>query len=230
MTRYNHFTTTIENLTVHFIHQKSREPNAITLILNHGWPSSFLEFLPIVNQLTKKANTSTGTPVAFDVIVPSLPGFAFSSAPPQNWTTADTARVFHTLMTKGLGYDKYATFGTDLGSIVSYNLYEAYNTSVRAAHFSMIPFLPPTAEEIAAENITLSSAAQAQLSRWEDSLATGLGYLNEQTTKVGGPRVIILAIDMCLTVILIAAKYDRAGAARQSGRTAGVDRREVHCM
>ncbi|KAK4034784.1 Alpha/Beta hydrolase protein [Parachaetomium inaequale] len=188
---YNHFTTTIENLTVHFLHHKSSQPNAIPLILNHGWPGSFLEFLPVIDQLTKKAKTSTGRPVAFDVVVPSLPGYAFSSAPPKNWTAAGTARIFHTLMTQGLGYERYATSSTDLGSVVSYSLYETYNTSVRAAHFTMIPFYPLTAEQVAAQNITLSPAEQAQLDRWMEMVATGNAYYYVQTTK---PNTIGLAL------------------------------------
>jgi hypothetical protein len=74
---------------------------------------AFDEFGPVIKPLTQKAQTSTGRNVSFDVIVPSLPGFTFSSAPPANWTVDDTARIFNTLMVDVLGYKKYTTHGTD---------------------------------------------------------------------------------------------------------------------
>ncbi|KAJ4864059.1 alpha/beta hydrolase fold domain-containing protein [Trichoderma breve] len=118
LNRYHHFTAKIENLDVHFIHEKSNEPDAIPLILYHGWPGSFLEFIPLIKNLTQKAKTSTGKHVSFDVIVPSLPGFAFSSAPGANWTVDDSARVFNTLMTKVLGYKTYAVHATGSGYFI----------------------------------------------------------------------------------------------------------------
>jgi pimeloyl-ACP methyl ester carboxylesterase len=138
----NQFTSNIEGLILHFIHERSSDPHAIPLLLNHGWPGSFLEFTPIIKELTKVATTSTGKPISFHVVVPSLPGFAFSSAPPANWTLEDTARIQHTLMTQILGYKEFATHGTDYGSGPAYTLYANYSRSTRAAHFTFIPFLP----------------------------------------------------------------------------------------
>lgn len=74
---------------------------------------SFHEFIPVISPLTQSANTSPGKNVSFHVVVPSLPGFTFSSAPPANWTIDDTGRIFNTLMTEVLGYPKYALHGTD---------------------------------------------------------------------------------------------------------------------
>ncbi|KAJ0419605.1 alpha/beta-hydrolase [Aspergillus carlsbadensis] len=192
LNKFNHYTAEIEGLEIHFIHQKSQAPDAIPLVLLHGWPGSFLEFVPIINNLTKEATTAAGKPVAFDVIVPSLPGYAFSSVPPMEWTNADTARVFNTLMTKVLCYDTYATFGTDWGAGVAYSLYDRFNTTVRAAHLAFLPFLPLTSEQLAAENITLSSPLeefeQAIAEEWTRS---GSGYFVEQSTK---PNTIGLAL------------------------------------
>lgn len=187
--RFHHYTAHIEGLDVHFIHEKSSAKDAIPLLLLHGWPGSFLEFVPIINELTKVAKTSSGKQVSFDIIVPSLPGFAFSSAPPTNWTIQDTARVFNTLLTDVLGYDTYATFGTDWGSGVAYALYNQFNTTVRAAHLAFIPFYPLTQEQLAAENITLSALEdfeEASTIEWNNS---GLGYFVEQTTKVSTNQV-----------------------------------------
>ncbi|KAJ7141268.1 Alpha/Beta hydrolase protein [Mycena epipterygia] len=88
----NHYTVKIGGQTVHSVHEKSTDPNAIPVILLHGWPGSFQEFLPVIKPLTE-----TSANVSFNVVVPSL---VFSSAPPFNWTVEDTARIFNTLMTE----------------------------------------------------------------------------------------------------------------------------------
>jgi pimeloyl-ACP methyl ester carboxylesterase len=182
--RFHHFKVDIENLTVHFIHEKSTAPNAIPLILHHGWPGSFLEFVPLVKSLTQESVTSDGKAVAFDVIVPSLPGFAISSPPPENWTVDDTARVFNTLMTDVLGYSKYATHGTDWGCGVSYSLYDNFNASVRAAHFAFLPFFPLQPDALAAQNISLSALEQSEEENYISWSTVGNGYFSEQSTKV----------------------------------------------
>ena len=174
----------MEGLTVHFIHEKSGVPGAIPLVLLHGWPGSFLEFLPVITKLREKAVTTAGKSVTFDVVVPSLPGFAFSSAPPVNWTVDDTARILHTLMTEALGYKTFSVHGTDWGSAVAYSLYANFNTSVRAAHFAFLPFLPLLSEDLATQNITLSPLEQLEVKNSDPWVTTGSGHFLEQKTKV----------------------------------------------
>ncbi|PVH93144.1 alpha/beta-hydrolase [Periconia macrospinosa] len=192
MNRLKHFTSSIEGLTLHFIHERSSDPDAIPLLLNHGWPGSFLEFTPIIKELTQSAKTSTGKRVSFHIVVPSLPGFAFSSAPPANWTLEDTARVQHTLMTEILGYERFATHGTDYGSGPAYTLYANYSQSTRAAHFTFVPFLPLLPEQLAESNITLNGslekAEQSNALVWR---TTGSAYFSEQATK---PNTVGLAL------------------------------------
>ncbi|KAF7591418.1 hypothetical protein BBP40_001579 [Aspergillus hancockii] len=180
---FKHFTAVIEGLTIHFIHAKSNASNAIPLILLHGWPGSFLEFVPIIDQLTENATTSAGKPVSFDVIVPSLPGYAFSSPPPLNWTIRDTARVFNTLMTDVLRYETYAIHGTDWGSAISYISYDQFNETIGAAHFAFLPFHPQHPDQLAAENITLSELEKVEEQNVMNWATTGDGYFMEQTTK-----------------------------------------------
>ncbi|KAJ7761013.1 Alpha/Beta hydrolase protein [Mycena metata] len=176
------FTVVIEGLTVHFVHEKSKNPDAIPLIALHGWPGSFDEFSPVIKPLTQVSSVN-GTTVSYNVVVPSLPGFTFSSAPPANWTINDTARIFNTLMTEVLGYPTYVVHGTDWGSCVAYSLYSSFNTTVRAAHFVFLPFLPPSAQEIAANNITLSDIQKIAVQQTTEWSTTGNGYFLEQTTK-----------------------------------------------
>ncbi|KAJ7652022.1 alpha/beta-hydrolase [Mycena polygramma] len=183
LNQLSQFTTTIGNQTVHFVHEKSAEKDAIPLLLLHGWPGSFQEFQPVIKPLTQSWTSPTGKNVSFDVIVPSLPGFVFSSSPPQNWTDAETANLFNTLMTDVLGYSKYALHATDWGSDVGYRMYESYNTTVRAAHFVFIPFAPPSPQEVADNNITLSDIAKVTQQRAVDWLSIGQGYFQEQSFK-----------------------------------------------
>ncbi|RDW61068.1 hypothetical protein BP6252_12451 [Coleophoma cylindrospora] len=189
--QFNHFEATIENLTIHFIHEKSKCPNAIPLLLLHGWPSSFLEFVPLINQLVQRANISYGKSVSFNIIVPSLPGFAFSSPPPANWTVVDTARVFNTLMTDVLGYSTFAVHGTDFGVGPAYVLYDQYNKTTRAAHLVFLPFFPLTPTELQALNITLSPLEEFEEQRFIEWDTFGLGYFLEQSTK---PNTLGLAL------------------------------------
>ncbi|KAJ7933783.1 Alpha/Beta hydrolase protein [Mycena leptocephala] len=177
------FTAAIEGQTVHFVHEKSKDPDAIPVILLHGWPGSFQEFLPVIKPLTQSWTSATGKSVAYNVVVPSLPGFVFSSPPPANWTVDDTARIYNTLMTDVLGYSTYAVHGTDWGSAVAYTLYGSFNTTVRAAHFVFLPFFPPSAQEIAENNITLSDIQNVTEQRNIEWNTDGTGYFVEQSTK-----------------------------------------------
>ncbi|KAJ7463638.1 Alpha/Beta hydrolase protein [Mycena latifolia] len=184
LNQFTQYTAVIEGLTVHFVHEKSKDPNAIPLLLLHGWPGSFHEFSPVIKPLTESWRSTSGKNVSFNVIVPSLPGFVFSSAPPLKWTLQDdTPKIFNMLMTEVLGYSTYAVHGTDLGSITAYSLYESFNATVRAAHFVFIPFFPPSAQELAAKNISLSEVQQVAEERFVEWMATENGYDVEQTTK-----------------------------------------------
>jgi pimeloyl-ACP methyl ester carboxylesterase len=119
---YPQFMTEIDGQPIHFVHVKSKEPNAFPLILSHGWPSSFAEFLGIVGPLTDPRAHGLDASIAFDVVIPSLPGFGFSgpmAAP--GWDSARTAQAWDTLMT-GLGYSRYGAHGGDAGALVGREL------------------------------------------------------------------------------------------------------------
>lgn len=174
----------IEGLTIHFIRQKSSIPGAIPLLMAHGWPGSFVDFLPIVNDLTQLAKTSHGNDVSFDVIVPSLPGYAFSSAPGPEWTLNDTARVFNTLMTEVLGYKTYAVHGTDFGCVLAWNLYDAYNNTARALHLSFLPFAPHNSKQLEDQGISVKGSLESfELQRSEAWHPAENGFYFEQITK-----------------------------------------------
>ncbi|KAJ7205254.1 Alpha/Beta hydrolase protein, partial [Mycena pura] len=191
LNEFKQFTAVIEGQTVHFVHEKSADADAIPIILLHGWPSSFHEFTPVIKALTESWTNAAGKKVSYHVVVPSLPGFVFSSAPPINWTTDDTARIFNTLMTDVLGYTKYAVHGTDWGCVVGYSLYSKFPKTVRAAQFVFIPFFPPSREQMTAENITLTAEQDVTVARAVSTGTTGLGFRDMQTNK---PSDVALAL------------------------------------
>ncbi|KAJ7183808.1 Alpha/Beta hydrolase protein [Mycena filopes] len=185
LNQFKHFTAVIEGQKVHFMHEKSADADAIPIILLHGWPSSFHEFTHVIKPLTESWTNASGKKVSFNVVVPSLPGFVFSSAPPTSWTTDDTARIFNTLMTDVLGYPKYAVHGTDWGCVVGYSLYKNFPATVRAGQFVFIPFIPPSREQMTAEGVVITGEVEVTLGRMMAAGTTGLGFRDMQTNKPG---------------------------------------------
>lgn len=142
--------------------------------------------LPVINNLTLKnySHIANSDEVSFDVVIPSLPGFGFSSPTPKNWTIDDTARVFNTLMQEVLGYDTYAVHGSDWGAFIGWSLYNSYPKSVRATHMALFPELPLQPEQLEAENITLSKEDVFSEQLWVDNSVGGSAYAIQQRTKV----------------------------------------------
>src|SRR5262249_12354028 len=116
LNRFAHYRAQVGGTMVHFVHERARHGGGIPLGLGHGWPSCFTEFLPLVPLLTDPAEHGISGP-AFDVIIPSLPGYGFSPPPAlaDGVTYRYVARLWHTLM-RGLGYARYAAGGGDFGA------------------------------------------------------------------------------------------------------------------
>lgn len=113
------FMTEIDGIDIHFIHVKSRHPNALPLIVTHGWPGSIIEQLKIIEPLTNPTAHGGRAEDAFDVVIPSIPGFGFSGKPTEpGWGPDRIARAWIELM-KRLGYTRYVAQGGDWGSPVS---------------------------------------------------------------------------------------------------------------
>jgi hypothetical protein len=112
--RWDNFKVDIDGVDLHFVHQKSSHLHAIPLLIVHGWPGTFHEFDQIIEPLINPPDGKT----AFNVIIPSVPGFGFSSTPRRKgWTVKDSARLFDKLVTKVLGYESYAAQGGDWVSL-----------------------------------------------------------------------------------------------------------------
>ncbi|KAK5717248.1 hypothetical protein LTR15_009139 [Elasticomyces elasticus] len=137
------YTTLIEGLSIHFAHQRSQNPNAIPILLVHGWPGSFYEFSEIIPLLP---NPDDIKDQAFHCIAPSLPGFCFSSASTRKGCTMkDTARIFHTLMLR-LGYNQYCVQAGDWGQFVARELgaNPAYAGACKVIHLNYCPGALPS--------------------------------------------------------------------------------------
>jgi len=122
LNRHPQFTTEIDGQTIHFLHVRSPEPHALPLILTHGWPSTVAEFLDLIGPLSDPRAHGLDPAQAFHLVIPSLPGFAFSSplAGP-GWDAARTAAAWDVLM-KRLGYERYGAQGGDAGALVTREL------------------------------------------------------------------------------------------------------------
>src|SRR6266481_2984307 len=133
--RFAHYRTTIDGVPIHFIHEPGKGPKPIPLILSHGWPWTFWDLHKVIRPLADPAAFGGDPADAFDVIVPSLPGFCFSTPltkPDMNfWKMAD---LFNTLMTEILGFKKYAAGGSDYGALVTSQLGHKYASNLYGIH------------------------------------------------------------------------------------------------
>ncbi|RED36984.1 epoxide hydrolase family protein [Paenibacillus sp. VMFN-D1] len=164
--RYPQYMTTIDGASVHFLHVRSSEPDAFPLILTHGWPGSFVEFLDIIGPLTDPKAYGGNPEDAFHVVIPSMPGYGFSGPTTETgWNVPRIARAWAELM-KRLGYERYGAQGGDWGSNISRTLAAVDPEHACAVHLNYLPWMPkeepdaPTEEE--ARRISKMKAYLAQ--------------------------------------------------------------------
>jgi pimeloyl-ACP methyl ester carboxylesterase len=150
---YPQFTTEIDGADIHFLHVRSPEPGALPLVLTHGWPGSFVEFLDVIGPLTDPGAHGGDPADAFHVVVPSIPGFGFSTLPGPGWDSPRVAAAWAQLMSR-LGYDRYGAQGGDFGAIISPDLgrvapSHVVGVHVNAATVGFIPLGPVDEAELA---------------------------------------------------------------------------------
>jgi pimeloyl-ACP methyl ester carboxylesterase len=137
--KFHHFRAEVDGLGIHFIHERGKGPNPLPLIITHGWPGSFVEMLKIIPLLTDPERHGGDPADAFDIIVPSLPGFGFSDRPAESGMNLfRTAELWKQLML-GLGYQRFAAQGGDFGASVSTLLGFGYPESLVGIHLNFIP-------------------------------------------------------------------------------------------
>lgn len=174
---YPQFRTEIDGLGVHFIHVKSRERNAMPIILTHGWPGSIVEFMKVIEPLTNPTAHGGTAADAFDVVIPSQPGFGFSDKPSATgWTVLKTAQAWGTLMTR-LGYTRWVAQGGDWGSGVTHALGHVRPPGLIAAHVNWpLVFPEKFPDNPSPEEKRAMEAAQ----RFGDDQS---GYFKQQATR-----------------------------------------------
>jgi pimeloyl-ACP methyl ester carboxylesterase len=162
---YPQFITTIDGQSVHFLHVLSPEPDALPLVLTHGWPGSVVEFLDVIGPLTDP-RTHGGDPAdAFHLVVPSLPGFGFSGPTGETgWNRHRTTRAWAALMDR-LGYERYGAVGNDAGSFVSPELGRVDSDHVVGVHVTQI-FSFPSGDPAELADLTPEEQRELETLRW----------------------------------------------------------------
>jgi len=172
------FHVEIDGLDIHFVHVRSPEPDALPLIITHGWPGSVIEFLKIIGPLTDPRAHGGNPADAFDVVAPSLPGFGFSGKPSATgWTAARTADAWIELMRR-LGYDRFVAQGGDWGSLVTRLIGEKAPAELKGIHLNAVVAWP-TDEEM----VSLSEREQKLVDDFTQFQAEGSGYSAIQSTR-----------------------------------------------
>ena len=149
--KFKNFKSNINGVDIHFIHEKGSGSNPKPLLLSHGWPGSIVEFLHIIDQLAHPEKFGGKEEDAFDVVVPSLPGFGFSGRPSKPIGPRKMASIFNILMTDNLGYKKYIAQGGDFGGTICTWLAYDFPKSLTGIHINILitrhPDGPQTEEE-----------------------------------------------------------------------------------
>ena len=137
---FRHFRAPVDGFSLHFIHERGKGPNPLPLLLTHGWPDSFWRFHKVIPMLTDPERFGGDAEDAFDVVVPSLPGYGFSDRPATRGTDARAvADLFAQLMTQTLGYRAFAAHGGDIGRGVTEQLARRHADALVAIHLTDLP-------------------------------------------------------------------------------------------
>jgi pimeloyl-ACP methyl ester carboxylesterase len=184
LNQFPQFTTTIDGQNLHLLHIRSPEPEALPLLLTHGWPGSVVEFLDIIGPLANPRAHGGDPADAFHLVIPSLPGHGFSGPTRQpGWTTDRVAGAWAELMAR-LGYQRYGAQGGDWGAFVSPQLGRidpdhVVGVHLNAATVGFIPFGPVDPEELA----SFSDAEKVRLERLNRFMSDQYGYFQIQATR-----------------------------------------------
>ncbi len=187
LNEFPQFTTTIDGTNIQFLHVRSPEPNAMPLILTHGWPGSVAEFLDVVGPLTDPVSHGGDAADAFELVIPSIPGYGFSG--PTNdigWDSARVAKAWDTLM-KRLGYERYGAHGGDAGALVTRELGILKPKGLVGVHVLQIFAFPSGDPEEMARMDEFEQAGMANLASFDEHS----GYLKIQQTR---PQTLAFAL------------------------------------
>ena len=187
-----HFTTEIDGLDIHFIHVRSEHDNALPVIITHGWPGSIIELLAVIDPLTNPTAHGGSAADAFDVVIPSMPGYGYSAKPRQTgWGPDRIARAWTELMRR-LGYTRFVAQGGDWGAIITDVMAVQAPPELAGMHTNMAGVVPAEISAALAQNVLgaggpppagLSAAEQATYEQLNFFYTHGLGYGLEMITQ-----------------------------------------------
>ena len=173
--QFPNFTTIVDDIEIHFIHEKGSGSNPTPLLLMHGWPGSVIEFLHIIERLAHPEKFGGNIDDAFDVVVPSLPGFGFSGRPSRPMGPRKIANTLNKLMTENLGYKKYLAQGGDWGATIANWIGYDHSKSCKAIHINCLTMRHPDGPQTKQEE------------EWQQRFNTDQtmqdGYRTQQATK-----------------------------------------------
>jgi len=172
------FKTAINGIDIHFLHRRSPQPDALPLIMSHGWPGSVVEFHKVIDALADPVSHGGRAEQAFHVVAPSLPGFGFSGKPATTGTTVETiGNMWGTLMAR-LGYDRYVAQGGDWGAFITQSMGLTESTHCAGIHTTM-PIVAPDPDTL--DKLLPAEAAAIEVTAhykaWES------GYSKQQSTR-----------------------------------------------
>jgi len=173
------FTTEIDGVEIHFIHVRSPHENALPLIMTHGWPGSVIELLETIGPLTDPTAHGGKPQDAFHLVLPSLPGYGFSSEPTElGWDAGRTARAWAELM-RGLGYSRYVAQGGDVGALVTDLMGRQAVEGLVGYHLNLLTAVLAVGDHLPRESEQERAAAEAVAAFRQD----GFGYFLEMATR-----------------------------------------------
>jgi pimeloyl-ACP methyl ester carboxylesterase len=187
LTALPHFVTNIDGLDIHFIHVRSKNPNALPMIVTHGWPGSIIEQMKIVDPLTNPTAHGGSVEDSFDLVIPSLPGYGYSGKPTTTgWGPDHIARAWIELM-KRLGYKKYVAQGGDWGALITQLMGAQAPPELIAIHTNMPGTVPPDIDKAAFTGAPAPAGLSDEEKHAYDQLVffytKGLGYADEMTLR-----------------------------------------------
>lgn len=181
------FVTTIDGVEIQFAHVRSRHPNAMPLLMTHGWPGSIFELMKVVGPLTDPTAYGGRAEDAFDLVMPTWPGYGFSGKPlDTGWDPDRVGRAWHELMRR-LGYTRYVSQGGDWGAIVSEAMARQKLDGLLAIHINMPAVVPPDIARILGRGdpapAHLSAAERRAFASLDDFYKKGAGYAAIMNTR-----------------------------------------------
>jgi epoxide hydrolase len=187
LNRHPQFTTTVDGQRIHFVHARSPEPDAMALLVLHGWPGSIVELLEVIGPLADPRAHGGEAADAFSVVVPSLPGFGFSGPTSEpGWDVARITGAMATLLER-LGHRRYGVHGGDWGAFIARELGRTDQDRVAGVHLTMLPSAIPVAEPSPDELAALSEGererVRASLERRARMTGEEMGYGILQSTR-----------------------------------------------